>query len=76
MVIGCRLKDLIQCRQALAMRWGKVLMARSRIKLMRQAYESEKSSQQHGIYYTIHDYIYIYIIILLYCGYIAKVLKN
>lgn len=43
-----RLKDLMQCQQALATLWGKVLMARSKVKLMRQAYESEKSLQQHG----------------------------
>ncbi len=43
-----RLKELMKCQQSLAKMWGEVLMARLRVKLMRQAYETEKTSQQHG----------------------------
>ena len=48
MYIICSLSDVIERRRILAEAQGRVLLARRRVELMKQAYEDRKSLLQEG----------------------------
>ena len=48
--VPCSLSGVIERRRILAEAQGRVLLARRRVELMKQAYDSSKSLLQEGIY--------------------------